>query len=118
MTGGSKPIHPYSVIVTVILLAVVVVGLGNRYERLDNSGRINHEAQMPVLIDSSWLMGEFRSCTMYSDGLRLFDCASSYESKPHVMPFLFHGRIDRKDRESFEWRCQRHSESLECWAVN
>jgi hypothetical protein len=36
----------------------------------------------------------------------------------HVLPVLYHGRIDRPDAVFVSWRCQRLSASLECKAVN
>lgn len=36
----------------------------------------------------------------------------------HILPVLYHGRIDRPDAEFVSWRCQRLSESLVCNALN
>ncbi len=36
----------------------------------------------------------------------------------HVLPVKFWGRIDRGDRTSFSWRCQRKQSEIECKALN
>jgi hypothetical protein len=43
---------------------------------------------------------------------------SVFDNKFHVLPVLYHGRIDRSDAVFVSWRCQRMSESLECKALN
>lgn len=41
-----------------------------------------------------------------------------FDSMFHVLPVSYHGRIDRQEVPTIEWRCQRLSASLECKAVN
>jgi hypothetical protein len=41
-----------------------------------------------------------------------------FDNMFHVLPVLYHGRIDRQAVPTIEWRCQRLSASLECKAVN
>jgi hypothetical protein len=36
----------------------------------------------------------------------------------HVLPVKYWGRIDRKDKLIFIWRCQRQASGLECGAIN
>lgn len=43
---------------------------------------------------------------------------SQISSKFHLLPVLYHGRIDRSDAVFVSWRCQRESGSLECKALN
>jgi hypothetical protein len=43
---------------------------------------------------------------------------SEFDSKFHVLPVDYHGRIDRPDEPFVSWRCQRLSGSLECKALN
>jgi hypothetical protein len=34
------------------------------------------------------------------------------------MQVRYFGRIDRRDKSLIQWRCQKHSESLTCAAVD
>lgn len=43
---------------------------------------------------------------------------SEFDSEFHILPVLYHGRIDRPDAQVVEWRCQRLTASLECKALN
>lgn len=36
----------------------------------------------------------------------------------HVLPVEYWGRIDRSDRPTYSWRCQRQASGLECKALN
>lgn len=40
------------------------------------------------------------------------------ESHFHVLSIKYWGRIDRRDRYIFVWRCQRISNGLVCYAIN
>ena len=43
---------------------------------------------------------------------------SEFDSKFHVLPVDYHGRIDRPDEPFVSWRCQHLNGSLECKALN
>lgn len=42
----------------------------------------------------------------------------TFDNSFHILPVLYHGRVDRPDAVFVSWRCRRLSESLECQALN
>lgn len=43
---------------------------------------------------------------------------SGLEHHFHILPVKYWGRIDRRDRTGFSWRCQKETDALECKAIN
>lgn len=40
---------------------------------------------------------------------------NEFDGKFHVLPVSYHGPIDKSGKVLVFWRCQRKSDSLECW---
>jgi hypothetical protein len=88
------------------------------------------QAELPRLFcsDHGEGLAEFERKFMNLDDPRDFEAAREalwYEgdwrgldSRFHVLPVQYHGRINRPDKALIEWRCQRLNASLECKAVD
>lgn len=96
------------------------------YQGLDQSGWIVHHHEAWTYLGKNWMVGEYRNCHLVNNFLLndtrdndALECENGEPTpEPHLLPVAFHGRIDRKDRALFTFRCQRHQESLECWALD
>lgn len=130
----------------------VRAGWESIHAQMDAQGWIQHDRRTPVWIKGEWLTGEYRSCWM-SDGIAPADphmiCLPGGEDAGplqfamtpddfasfmqgawplisrhfHELPVSFWGRVDRKDKYIWKWRCVRredwdHNVSLACRALN
>ena len=116
-----------------ILFTIAVIGffvIGG-YKLADVSGWISHSKDTEILLSQNWILGEYRHCDAAPDkegAIMWLVCTKEFdESKPssHTMPVRYWGQIKRQDvvarvqsSGSWEWRCQRKSESVTCWAIN
>jgi hypothetical protein len=111
--------------------AIVVGG----WQELDKMGWVRHSADTPVSINGEWLQGEYRSCLgvlgTTGEQKSLTCITDSFNAPEHVLPVAFWGRLERKERMritadgaylspdvALDWKCQRLSDSLKCWAQN
>jgi hypothetical protein len=115
-----------------IWIAVVIFGIGiaaGLYSVLDAAGYISHTRETVITADSSWLIGESRTCYSvplepeYAHGnpwdvTQRVGCDKGPE---HNIRVIFHGRTERPEKRArfgVSWKCVRREDSFECYALD
>jgi len=122
--GGSRQFVRF-----LMLLLIVAAGAIGGYKLLDNAGRFPHTSSTNFVIgQTEWLLGEYRECWALAkpDGaIAMLDCEHISDlPKPssfHTFLTRYWGRTRRPEyavRQDWQWRCQRRSDSITCWALN
>jgi len=103
--------------VVICSLMVYAVWLG-----FDDKGYIPHSKETSITAESTWLVGESKTCISSpsdknGDVTRLIYCDKGEE---HRIAITFWGKTEREDaraRTAVEWKCVKKSDSFVCYAL-
>jgi len=115
----------------VLLGVALCVGMATAANR---AGWIPHRQETTVYMGiGGWQVGDHRDCVALpeTNGTMIFmGCVGQRraEMAPSVWPVTYWGQTRREDmyqlihgnpgNYAWRWRCQRHKDSLTCWAIN
>lgn len=91
---------------------------GYLWGRLPDSAHLLCSSGDPRAIEGIW-PAEFRTSLSTEESNQV--ASGSWEGLErhfHILPVKYWGRIDRRDRTGFSWRCQKEASGLECKALN
>jgi hypothetical protein len=98
-------------------LLVYGVGLG-----LDENGYVPHSKETSISAESTWLVGENKTCISApsgkdSDVTQLVECD---KGEQHRIAVTFWGRTEREDAKTrfVTWKCVKKVDSFVCYARN
>lgn len=91
---------------------------GNLWGELPDSAHLLCGSGDPQVIEGVW-PAEFRDSLTAQEAIQLQNGHwMGLERHFHVLPVHYWGRIDRTDRTTFSWRCQKTTSGIECKALN
>jgi hypothetical protein len=127
----SNNARAWLVVGGVALVVALCLGAATAANR---AGWIPHRQETTVYVGvAEWAKGESRNCVALpeTNGSMIFlGCVGERrpEMSPEVWPVTYWGQTRREDmyqlihenpgNYAWRWRCQRHSGSLTCWALN
>jgi hypothetical protein len=101
-----------------VFFAVLVVAI--LFNAADDNGWYSHDRIVTVLLNPTWMPGEFQTCALEKAGKdSILDCEIDGKSSAHQMAVQFRGSPNSSptDRRSM-WFCQRKTESTACKAAS
>lgn len=92
------------------------------WRSLDEKGYIPHSQETSITAESTWLVGENKTCISApsgknSDVTQLVECDKGQQ---HRIAVTFWGKTEREDARGrfVMWKCVKKSDSFVCYALN